>query len=205
MKNMKKVIVVLILILVGVLAVVGLNAARTYLSGAAGGSEPKSVRVQADVKSATISWESDKESQGIVEYGTTPASLLLRALEASETASHRVLLSPLKTNATYYFRIRVGETVYDNNGIPYSFKTKEEDSVSEAGASGEAGSASPQVTQVPVRVVTPAPEASAGKVTKCDLAEFKKNFGGTNPRYDLDSSGAVNTKDWIKCLEKYGQ
>ncbi|MBU2592294.1 MAG: fibronectin type III domain-containing protein [Patescibacteria group bacterium] len=205
MKNIKKIIIILILVLAGVLAVVGLNAARTYLGGAAGGSEPKSVRVQADVKSATISWESDKESQGVIEYGTTPASLLLRALEASETASHRVLLSPLKTNATYYFRIRVGETVYDNNGIPYSFKTKEDDSVSETGSSGGTDTGGAKVTQVPVQVVTPAAEAATGKITKCDLAEFKKNFGGSNPKYDLDDSGTVNTKDWIKCLEKYGQ
>ena len=61
---------------------------------------------------------------GIVEYGTTPASLLLRAPESDQTVSHAVVLSPLKANTNYYFRIRVGEEVFDNSGIPYSFKTK---------------------------------------------------------------------------------
>ena len=30
----------------------------------------------------------------------------------------------LKPLTSYYFRIRVGEEIFDNNGIPYSFKTK---------------------------------------------------------------------------------
>ena len=104
MKGMKTVIIVVILILTGVLAVVGLRAAKTYLGGAAGGTEPTGVRAQADARSATISWQTEKESQGVVEYGTTPASLLLRALESQPTTVHRVVLSPLKGETTYYFR-----------------------------------------------------------------------------------------------------
>lgn len=206
MKNVKTIIIVIILILVGILVVVGLNAARTYLSGAAGGTEPNNVRVQADVKSAAISWQTDKESQGVIEYGTTPASLLLRALETSPTTEHKVTLSPLKTNSTYYFRVKVGETIYDNNGIPYSFRTKDASASGEP--SGETGSpaedqpSSPRVTEVPVQVVTPS--ANQGKVTECVLSEFKAKFGTSNQSYDLDDNGTVNTKDWIRCLEDNG-
>ncbi len=190
----------MILLLSGVLAVVGLRAAKTYLSGAAAGTEPKSVRAQPDVKSASISWQTEKESQGVVEYGTTPASLLLRALETQPSTVHRVVLSPLKESTTYYFRVRVGETIYDNNGIPYSFKTKS--------ATGEAGVVTPtSVVAAPTVVVaTPtsvaaAPTASAGgKVTQCTISEFKEKFGTKDAKYDLDSNGLVNTKDWIKCL-----
>lgn len=200
MKNIKTIIIVIILILVGVLIVIGLNAAKTYLSGAAGGSEPNSVRVQADVKSATISWQTDKESQGAVEYGTTPASLLLRALESSSVVSHNVVLSPLKTGATYYFRIKVGETIYDNNGIPYSFKTK--------ASEGEAGGGEPQAPTPTVRVpvptkssASPGAGATGDKVSDCVIGDFRKKFGTTSKEYDLDGNGIVNTKDWMKCLE----
>ena len=196
---MKTVIIVVILILTGVLAVVGLRAAKTYLGGAAGGAEPTGVRAQADAKSATISWQTEKESQGVVEYGTTPASLLLRALGSQPTTAHRVVLSPLKEETTYYFRIRVGETIHDNNGIPYSFKT-----------TGGAEVVSPTEAVVPtVPVVEPTvpieepTEATSGgtKVTTCVAADFKDKFGTSNSEYDLDDNGTVNSKDWIDCLK----
>ena len=191
MKNIKTIIIVIILILTGVLAVVGLNAAKNYLSGAAGGSEPSNVRVQADVKSAAISWQTDKESQAVVEYGTTPASLLLRALENQAVASHNVNLSPLKSGMTYYFRIKVGETIYDNNGIPFSFKTKE----------SEGGTATPSATATDNQNKAATESASMNKVTNCVKAEFSAKFGSKDTIYDLDDNGIVNTKDWIKCLQ----
>jgi len=197
MKNIKTIIIVIILILTGVLAVVGLNAAKNYLSGAAGGSEPSNVRVQADLKSASISWQTDKESQAIVEYGTTPASLLLRALENQAVVNHKVNLSPLKSGATYYFRIRVGETIYDNNGIPFSFKTK---SAEEIEPTPEATVTPPAVEDQlsPTRAATGS--ASLEKVTTCVRSEFALKFGTEDSAYDLDSNGIVNTGDWIKCL-----
>jgi len=123
--NVKSIIVLVIILLVGVLGVLGINTVRTYMSSAATDTEPKSVlaRPLADGRSAVISWTSEKASSGVVEYGTTPASLLLRAVETESVASHSVTLTPLKPGANYYFRIRVGEEVFDNNGIPYSFKT----------------------------------------------------------------------------------
>lgn len=190
MKNLKAIIIIVILLLVGFLAVVGIRAARTYLGGAAGGTEPTNVRAQADVKSATISWQTEKESQGVVEYGTTPASLLLRALETQQTMSHRVILSPLKENTTYYFRIKVGETIYDNNGIPFSFKTQEDE--------GETPTAAPTV-QVSTSTPTPA-TGSGNKVARCVMSEFKEKFGTSDSQYDFDNNGVVNSKDWIECL-----
>lgn len=190
MKNFKTVIIVVILILTGVLAVVGLRAAKTYLSGASGGASPQGVRAEADINSTTISWQTEKASRGVVEYGTTPASLLLRALETQETTAHRVTLSPLKANTTYYFRLKIGETIYDNNGIPYSFKTK----------SAEEGSSSVSPTAVPT-VVQPTTAADGAKVTTCLESEFKLKFGSKDTKYDFDGNGVVNTKDWIECLK----
>lgn len=203
MKSAKTIIIIVILLLTGVLVVVGLGAARTYLSGAASGCDPTGVRAQADAKSTTISWQTTKECQGVVEYGTTPASLLLRALETSAATTHRVVLSPLKENTTYYFRVRVGEEIYDNNGIPWSFKTKA------TGETGEGTQASPSAstvttTPVQVQVTTPAPTTASAsgvtKVTTCVKSEFTEKFGTSDAKYDFDNNGTVNTKDWIECL-----
>lgn len=203
MKNIKTIIIIIILLLTGFLSVVGLRAAKTYLSGAAGGSEPKGVNVQADVKSATITWQTEKDVQGIVEYGTTPASLLLRALETQPTKVHRVALSPLKENTTYYFRIRVGETIYDNGGIPYSFKTQS----TGAAVPTSGPTSAPTPTSRPISpTVTPAPTSpqestGSAKVTQCVQSEFKDKYGTKDSRYDFDDNGIVNTRDWIKCLQ----
>ena len=202
MKNIKAIIVLIILLLGGALAVVGLRTAKTYLSGAAAGTEPKGVRVQAEAQSAVITWQTDKEAQGIVEYGTTPASLLLRALETQPTKVHRVTLSPLRADTTYYFRIRVGETIYDNNGIPYSFKTQGEG----GGKNNQLPVISPTVAVSPAPTVTGAAsitgsQTNPAKVAQCIKAEFMEKFGTNDARYDFDNNGTVNTRDWVKCLQ----
>ena len=199
--NFKKILVVVILLLTGVLAVVGLNAARTYLSGAAAGEEPVGVRIQAEATSAIISWTTEKPVQAVVEYGTSPASLLLRAVETQATTAHRVTLSPLKPDTPYYFRIRVGDNVYENcaaggNCLPYSFRTK---------AQGTVGKVAPTPTPSPSPAVmdpSPAATSSSAAAAKCDQKTFKAKFGSKDAAYDYDKNGVVNTRDWILCLKK---
>lgn len=173
--NIKSIIIVVILLLVGVLGVLGINTARTYMSGASAGNEPKGVVATPDAsgKSAIIKWSSDKATMGIVEYGTTPASLLLRAIESSETMNHQVSISPLKPGVSYYFRIRVGEEIYDNNGIPYSFKTNEGEEVMP--------SAAPTIAKA-------VPTVAA--VSTCQ------------PGVDYNNDGKVNSLDVIACKSK---
>lgn len=206
--SIKTIIVLVILILVGVLGVLGINTARVYMSGAAGGTEPTEGSVLAKIDEeeggAVVTWASEKESMGIVEYGTTPASLLLRAVETSETTSHRVILNPLKANTNYYFRIRVGEEVFDNNGIPYSFKTKDKQSA-------EGG-----VTVVPTRAVaggtTPTPgsagscdENKDGRVSSIEQArcatagEASVAPTGGASKCDLNKDGRVSSMEQLKC------
>src|SRR3989339_422028 len=95
--TVKKVLIIMILLLVRVLGVLGVNTVKTYIGGAAADTIPKNVLATPhdDGKSATITWTSDKSTMGIVEYGTSPAALLLRAPESEATVSHSVVLSPL--------------------------------------------------------------------------------------------------------------
>lgn len=175
MKNklsIKTILIVVILLLVGVLGVLGVSTVKTYLSGASADTAPKNVLAKAseDGKSATVTWSSDKETVGVVEYGTTPASLLLRAPESDQTTNHSVSLSPLKSGTNYYFRIRVGDEVYDNDGIPYSFKSK---------------SVVVTPTLVPTVALVP---TSASNSSTCD-----KNT-------DYNGDGSINSLDYMSCL-----
>jgi hypothetical protein len=171
--SLKTIIIGVILLLVGVLGVLGINTAKTYLSGASADTVPKSIlgKSSEDGKSAVVTWISDKATVGVVEYGTTPASLLLRAPESDQSTSHSVNLSPLKAGTNYYFRIRVGEEVYDNDGIPYSFKTV-------------AAVVTP--TQMPTPTVMLVPTVAAGS---CDHTT------------DYNKDKTVNSLDYIYCLK----
>jgi len=174
--SLKTVIIIVILLLVGVLGVFGISTARTYLSGASADLAPKNVlgKGNEDGKSATITWTTDKETMGVVEYGTTPASLLLRAPESSQSTSHSVVLSPLKAGTNYYFRIRIGEEVFDNNGIPYSFKTK-------------TVAVEPTIMQTIAVIPTVKVASESGVATE------------NNRTTDYNKDGVVNGLDYVNC------
>ncbi|MFZ2153057.1 MAG: fibronectin type III domain-containing protein [Microgenomates group bacterium] len=176
--SVKTVIVMTILGLVGVLSYLGMSTIQTYLSGASAGSEPKSVLATPadDGKSVTITWQTDKAIQAVVEYGTTPASLLLRSLESDSTVSHKVTINPLKPATSYYFRIRVGEEVYDNSGIPFSFKTKP--------ATNMPDPSKPAITVAPSTIPVPT------------------NGNGCSRTVDYNNDGVINSIDFIKCSSK---
>jgi hypothetical protein len=176
--SIKTIIIIVILLLVGVLGVLGVNTAKTYLSGASADLEPTNVlgKGNEDGKSATITWLTDKAAMGVVEYGTTPASLLLRAPETSQSTNHSIVLSPLKAGTNYYFRIRVGEEVFDNNGIPYSFKTK-------------VATAEPTLIPTVALIPTIKVATDSGEVNECSRTT------------DYNGDGVVNSLDYVSCLK----
>lgn len=214
--SIKTVLVLVILVLVGVLGVLGMNTVKTLMGSAAAGVEPKNVVAKPEAatengreeQQAIISWTSEKPAMSIVEYGTTPASLLLRAAEADQTTSHSVKLAPLKANTSYYFRFRIGEEVFDNNGIPYSFKTK-------GGGEAVANTVSP-VLATP----TVAPSGGCNRSTDynkdgvTNSLDYVQCMSGNKvspaasssgsscqPGKDFDGNGVVNSLDMIKCLQ----
>ncbi|GIW64702.1 MAG: hypothetical protein KatS3mg092_0635 [Patescibacteria group bacterium] len=87
--------------------------------------EPRDVVVSnIEKNSVTISWSTGLETQGIIEYGTSPTALNFFAPEATKEKNHSVDLTLLSPSTTYYFTIRIGEKRYDNGGVPWSFTTK---------------------------------------------------------------------------------
>lgn len=86
---------------------------------------PRDVVVSKVTKSsATIAWVTDRNTQGVVEYGVSPNVLNFYAPEQSAKKEHTVDLTLLTPSTPYYFIIRVGDRVYDNAGMPWTFTTK---------------------------------------------------------------------------------
>ena len=207
-----------------VLVVLAVSQVRTFMSGATSGVEPQSVTTVSgdDGKSAVISWISDKESISKVEYGTTAASLVLMSAESSAVTNHSVSLTSLRPATTYYFRIKVGEDVFDNGGIPYTFKTKADTTL--VTVTPTVAVATPSVVSSGVVCDPKVDYNNDGIVNSMDLGSCKSSGGsvsssnsGTTPTgstttaansctgtiTDYNSDGIVNSLDRINCLQSH--
>jgi hypothetical protein len=216
--NVKSLVIFGVLGVVMVLVVLAISQVRTFMSGATSDVEPQSVTVVSgdDGKSAVINWISDKESLAKIEYGTTAASLVLMSAESSAVTNHSVSLTSLRPSTTYYFRIKVGEEIFDNGGIPYTFKTKADSSV-------VVTTVTPTTPTSPVVAgCDPAVDYNKdGVVNSMDLAACKNSGGSvatssvtptksttsttgsscTGNIADYNSDGIVNSLDRINCLQ----
>lgn len=77
-----------------------------------------------DVK---IGWTTDRDAQGVIEYGTSATALNFFAPESVSTKQHSMALTLLSPGTTYYFQIRIADKKYDNGGVPWTFATKSND------------------------------------------------------------------------------
>ena len=149
----------------------------------ASGEIPQSLVVSEQTENqAKITWTTEIETQGVVNYGTSPSALNFPQPETGKTKQHSVDLTLLSPGTTYYFDIQVGENKYDNGGVPWTFTTKEI-----------------QKTQAPVPTVeaieevqaTPEPtvEERSCEETDCDAIKAKLGKGCT-------------TQDYFACVKK---
>lgn len=123
--KVKKIIAIVIgVILSVVMLVVGFRIFSTVFTRASD-IEPREVVVsEIDANSAKIRWATGIETQGVIEYGTSPTALNFFAPEPSSTKDHQQELTLLSPNTTYYFQIRIGDKKYDNGGVPWTFTTR---------------------------------------------------------------------------------
>ena len=74
--------------------------------------EPRDVVVSTILEnSAKLSWSTGIETQGVVEYGTTPTALNFFSPEPQKIKSHIADLTLLTPNTSYYFQIRIGDKI----------------------------------------------------------------------------------------------
>lgn len=143
--------------------------------------------VVADVSqnTATLTWATGRETQSVVEYGTSPAALNFFAPESGEVTSHTVQLTLLSPNTTYYFQIRIGDKKFDNGGVPWTFTTKGKDASQPIAVPTEPPQIQPSPTPLPAATATPAPSCPE---TDCDAIKAKLGKG-------------CSTIDYMRCLK----
>ncbi len=195
--NLKTVIIFAILILVIVLSVLGVNTAKTFISGATAGYEPQSLKAvpNENGKTATISWTTDKSVKASVFYGTNRASLLLMAEDAQATDSHNILLSNLKSDTTYYYKIVVDtDNIFDNGGALYDFKT--------GGKVGDSLTPTPTLTISPTVTVKPSLTATPTAVPTTKVSSVTGTpSSNCNKTTDYNKDKVINSLDYISCLK----
>ncbi len=231
--NLKTVVIVVVMLVVVVFGVVAVTQAKIFISGATSDIEPTNVVAvpSEDGKTAVITWSSEKESVAKVEYGTTAASLVLMTADSVSTKNHSLTLSQLRPMTNYYYRIRIGDDIFDNGGMPYMFKTKGEadtmvlkpTTIISPPTTATATSIVP-TSKPPITTTTPSSSTTNlvcdkktdynkdGAINSIDLATCKKN-GGVMPTTtklkvdcskntkDYNNDGVVNSIDRIKCLQ----
>lgn len=126
--------------------------------------------------SAKVAWTTGVETQGVVEYGTSPTSLNFFAPESEKTQDHTVDLTLLSPSTTYYFHVRIADKQYDNAGVPWTFTTK-------SAESGNANTSDPTPTSAPSFTTSPTCNES-------DCEKIKDKF-----------FSGCDTQDYIKCIK----
>lgn len=152
--------------------------------------EPRDVVVSnIEKNSVKLTWATGTDSQGVVEYGTSPTSLNFFAPEAAKEKDHTLDLTLLSPSTTYYFDIKIGDKKSDNGGVPWTFTTKSIDN----------STTTPTATPVPDQSATTPQETPVQHLkiddnTSCnetDCAVIKTKLGK-----------GCSTQDYFLCLKK---
>lgn len=126
--------------------------------------------------SATVQYYTDEESQAVILYGTDPKDLRFLAPDQNKVKDHNVTISLLIPKTTYYFSIKIGDTIYANGIEPYTFTTKTIE-----------GGTAPTATQPPI----------SGAVSKCPVTNDCESIRGLMGKI-------CSSSDYIQCLKRKG-
>lgn len=165
-------IVGVLILLIGVpAAILVLKQQTIFKLGAQTQNKPESVKTSnITEQGATITWTTQKATQGLVNYGISPSNLTLVQMENAPAINHQVNLAGLLPGTNYFFVIKIGNQTFDNNGQPYTFTTKSKE-------------------------ILPTP--SPTPTTSLTEEGLEAAMGTSNPTYDLNKDGVVNTLDLL--------
>lgn len=149
--------------------------------------EPRDV-VISDISenTAKATWSTGIETQGVIEYGTSPTALNFFAPESNKTKAHSVDLTLLSPSTTYYFQIRIGDKKYDNGGVPWTFTTKGKEKPVVPTAKPTSAT-----LPSPVQTIIIPPPAEALVCNETDCQKIKDRLGK-----------GCTTQDYFKCIRK---
>ncbi len=152
-----------------------------------------------------VQWNTGVDTSAIVEYGTTANSAAMNKVAISETATtnHSVDISELEPG-TYYFQIRVGDKVYDNDGLFWTFtipdpnaETTEpsvepspEEAISVVPTPTQEASLSATIEPSPIEGdITPTTNPVSSICTSTNCSQIQSNLGSL-----------CSTQDYLKCI-----
>jgi hypothetical protein len=196
--NKRKVVLiigVLILVISVPVAILVLKQGAIFKLGAQTVNKAENVQVvNITEKSATITWTTQKATQGLINYGISPTNLTLVQIESSPAINHQINLINLLPATTYFFTIKIGNQTFDNNGQPFTFTTK-----TKATFPSPSPSPSPSPISTPTPTSKPTTTSSPTLSPPSSLTEegFQTAIGTNNPTYDLNKDGIVNTADLL--------
>jgi hypothetical protein len=98
---------------------------QIFKLGASGSTPPKDVRITNITDSSfTVSWTTQKESDGFVAWGESPSSLAKTESDeiSGKSFIHSATIRGLEAQKSYYFKINSQGIDYDNNNIPWEVK-----------------------------------------------------------------------------------
>lgn len=115
----------LVVLILGVTAGVFLVSQRQFFRLAASQEfSPVDVRITNTTQdSFTVSWATEKETQGGVIFGTDKSSLKNTKSEEQRGTTHHIGISGLKPKTTYFFKILGGGETFDQNGQSWQHTT----------------------------------------------------------------------------------
>lgn len=118
---------IIVLILGTFTGVLFLGNSQVFKTGADADVAAKNLRVSntADT-TATLTWTTDKETQGFIVWGTAKNNITRTENEDSNNQkylNHSVTVAGLAPNTTYFYKINSEGELFDNDGIPWQFTT----------------------------------------------------------------------------------
>ena len=123
-----KLLMFILTVFIGLPVIIFLFLAAKGLITQVSNAKPEDVVAVAITKSSTsITWITSKKTQGVVEYGTSPITLTFYGPEVEPKKEHSVPLTLLTPATTYYYQLNIDGTIYDNEGVPWTFTTKTKD------------------------------------------------------------------------------
>lgn len=173
-----------------ILIVMGFKLFSTVFTRASD-MEPRDVVVSDMTQnSVKVTWSTGIETQGVIEYGTSPTALNFFAPESARSKSHQQELTLLSPNTTYYFQVRVGDKKYDNGGVPWTFTTKLTEG-SQIISPTLTQAASPTGGPTPIQTVEVPATSERQGCNETECAKVKEMLGK-----------GCSTQDYFKCILK---
>lgn len=151
-------------------------------------STPTAVSTTNNGKGVEITWDAGDDKDAVIEYGTDPENLskIGYAQVTDDPANpgntiSKSTIDDLDPNETYFFRIKVNEQTYDNNGALWSFQTpaggtENPESTPSATIDPTASPAVVVPTPTPTTpvIILPTPTIATGSSTICKETDCNK-------------------------------